>query len=379
MTIIDRYLLFLFIKIFLVCFLSFSGLFIVIHLFTNLDEMMAIKASTGWKSMFVGFYLPRVAEIFDKTAAVWALMAAVFAVSLMQRRSELTAIEATGIRRSRTLRAIFFFTLVIVAVAAANRELILPQVRDQLVRKAQDWQKQETLPMGTYHDLISGVKIRGQELSLNHNRILRVEVQLPALAEASVSHIQADLAHFHEPSANRPSGLWLFKVTQPVSLQNLRSHASDSPNVPLVYWPSEHKWLKPDECFVPCQFDAYQAAYGQGLSNYQSTKEMMAELRKPRTWYGNQAQINVHARLIQPILDFSLLVLGLPLVTRRGNKNIFYAAGVCFLLVGIFALSILGSHALGNYSILQPAALAAWLPAIIFVPLAIVSWRNLDD
>ena len=52
MTIVDRYLFFLFLKAFLVCFLSFAGLFVIGHLFSNLDEMQDIGEATGWASLF---------------------------------------------------------------------------------------------------------------------------------------------------------------------------------------------------------------------------------------------------------------------------------------------------------------------------------------
>lgn len=375
MTVIDRYLLLLYLRIFLVCFVSFSGLFVVIHLFTNLDEMMAIKNAMGWNAVFAEFYLPRVAEIFEKTSAVWILMAAVFTVSLLQRKREMTAIEAAGIPRMRILRSVFVVALAMIVLGVVNREWVLPKVRDQLVRSAQNWLKQDSLPMGTFHDLVSGVRIRGAEVSINQNRITKPEIQLPASDDDSVSHIQAELGLYFPASEGQAEGIKLMGISYPTKSHQLLSQTQDGVT---VYWPSDNSWLKPDECYVLCHFDAYQAAFGPNLQAYQSVPEMMETLRKPRAWYGNRSQINVHARMIRPILDFSLLLLGLPLVLKRNEKNVFMASGLCFLLVSIFVLSVLASHALGEYSLIQPPALAAWLPAIIFLPLAVVSSRTID-
>ena len=68
MTIVDRYLFFLFLKTFLICFLSFAGLYVVIDLFSNLDEMAALSEVDGWPILMSEFYLPRMAALFDKTA-----------------------------------------------------------------------------------------------------------------------------------------------------------------------------------------------------------------------------------------------------------------------------------------------------------------------
>ena len=89
MTIVDRYLFFLFLKTFLICFLSFAGLFVIVHLFSNLDELTEIGKAQGWGSLFYEFYIPRIAEMFDKTAGILTLVAAIFSVSLLQRRREI--------------------------------------------------------------------------------------------------------------------------------------------------------------------------------------------------------------------------------------------------------------------------------------------------
>ncbi len=41
MTQIDRYILVLYLRVFIVCFLTLSGLLIVVQLFTNIDEFVA--------------------------------------------------------------------------------------------------------------------------------------------------------------------------------------------------------------------------------------------------------------------------------------------------------------------------------------------------
>jgi lipopolysaccharide export system permease protein len=375
MTVLDRYLLFLFLRTFLVCFLSFSGLFVVIHLFTNLDEMVRIKELEGVWGAAIGFYGPRIAEIFDKSAAVWALLGAAFSISLMQRRRELTAIESIGISKTRILRPIVHATLLIILLAALNRELVLPSVRNQLVRTAQNWENKDQLPMDLYHDLSTGIKIRGARLSLSEMRIQMVEIQLPNGSEHPVSHISAESGVIHRGKEGQADGLWLSNVTLPAKLDGFRSQSSSGVQ---IYWPADTHWLKEGECYVVCQYDAYQAAYGKQVLGYLSIHEMMQELRKPRVWYGNRTQINLHARLIQPLLDFSLLLLGIPMIMRRAEKNLFISAGLCFAVIVLFFGVTLASHFLGEYSLIESASMAAWLPAILFTPLAVANYRGLD-
>jgi lipopolysaccharide export system permease protein len=377
MTIVDRYLLILFVKIFLVSFLSFTGLFIVVHLFSNLDELAALSKASGWPQLMWEFYGPRVAEVFDKTSAIWTLVAAVFAVSLMQRRREMTAIEAAGITKSRILRSVFLCTFVIVGLSIVNREMIIPSVKYQLVRTPQNWEQSESIPMGVYHDVETGIKIRGQFLLLLKKQIASPEIQLPIeISNDAPSRIQSLLATIEPENELHPAGLLLHQIISPDNPAELTTFLVDGKEV--VLWPGDHHWLFPNQCFVVCDFDCLEAAYGKKLAAYQTLPEMMRELRQPRRWFGNAPEINIHSRILQPILDFSLLFLGLPLIITRPDKNVFLSASFCFLIVGAMQLVTIGSQSLGAYNMVRPAVLAAWLPAILFVPFAVVSLRRIN-
>jgi lipopolysaccharide export system permease protein len=303
-------------------------------------------------------------------------VAAVFAVSLMQRRREMTAIEAAGITKSRILRSVFWCGALIVGLAAADRELILPRVKDQLVRTPQNWVNQEKIPFGIYHDLENGIKITGAELSLVANKISIVEVRLPTGLDSDLSRIQAASALLKPANADHPAGLLLRQVAAPDDGDHRTSESSEGSKI--VYWPGDTSWLEPNQCFVVCHVDAYQAAYGKKLLEYQSVPEMLVELRKPRRWFGSSSQINVHSRILQPTLDLTLLLLGLPLIISRADKNIFASAGICLLIVGGMQLSVICCHSLGAYHLIQPVALAAWFPVMLFAPLAVVAMWRID-
>ena len=139
MTIVDRYLCSVFLSTFLICFLSFAGLFTVVHLFSDLDELNMIANKVGWMAVFQEFYLPRVADIYDKSTGVLILISAVFAVSLLQRRREMTAMEAAGLTKLRILRPIFVLSIIFVILTIANREFLIPRLKTQLARTPQSW------------------------------------------------------------------------------------------------------------------------------------------------------------------------------------------------------------------------------------------------
>ena len=111
-------------------------------------------------------------------------------------------------------------------------------------------------------------------------------------------------------------------------------------------------------------------AAGATWRDFASTRELIRELQSPSTDVGADVRVAIHARLMQPFVDTTLLFLGLPFVITRTNRNLFISIGVCLTIVAIFMIVVLACQSLGTSGWLQPT-LAAWLPVIVFGPLAI--------
>ena len=379
MTILDRYLLFTFLRIFVVCFLSFAGLYVVIHLFSNLDELAALSEESSWGELMWAFYSPRMAELFDKTAPIMALVSGIFSVHLMQRNNEMTAIEAGGITKFRALRWVLLAGVVIVGLTVANREYLIPKLKDRLVRTPQNWHDRGTVNMSIHEDAATGLKIRGNEFLIGENKITEAEVQIPSSVSTELFSIRSQFATLEPANEYHPAGLYLHQLIKPTSLEDVDSVFVDSQ--PLIFTPKNHAWLLPRQCFIAVKLSPDEIAYGKQLASYQTTSEMIEGLKKPRTWFGSGAnnEVAVHARILKPLLDLTLIFVGLPLIISSGERNIFVSSGLGFLVVGGVFLTSIACQTLGSYHLIEPAALAAWLPLIIFVPVAALSMRKLKS
>jgi lipopolysaccharide export system permease protein len=91
---------------------------------------------------------------------------------------------------------------------------------------------------------------------------------------------------------------------------------------------------------------------------------------------GADVRVAIHSRFLQPLLDTTLLFLGMPFVITRTNRNPFIAIGLCLSVVTLFMLVVLGCQSLGSGGWIA-APLAAWLPLIIFAPLAAAMYDTL--
>ena len=131
-------------------------------------------------------------------------------------------------------------------------------------------------------------------------------------------------------------------------------------------------WIKPDECFLVSELNFDLLIGSPAVRQLSSTAQLIAGLRNPSLDYGADVRVAIHARIVQPLLDITLLFLGLPLVVTRESRNVFIAMGVCMVVTTLFTAVVLGSQHLGtiNFFFFNPA-LAAWAPLLIFVPVAV--------
>ena len=377
MTILDRYLARLFIKVLLICFISLSGLYIVIDGFNNTDEFAALgqRSSGGIVVVLAEYYGPRMLWFFDKTAGLMALIATAFALVWLQRTNELTALMAAGVSRVRVLGPLLISAIAVAGLGIANRELGLPAVRERLARNAQDWLGDQSRKCTPRYDIQTDVLISGKSTYAKDRRIVQPLFRLPAELWGWGRQIVATDGFQTRATADHPAGYLLKGVKQP-DLDHLASAELDGRRV--LYSPLDTPWLKKDECFVVSVVSFEQLTVGGAWRQYLSSYELITGLHNRTIEPGADVRVTLHARVVQPLLDMALVVLGIPLVLTKGSRSIFLAAGICVVVVAVLFLVTIVCHGLGSNYLLDPT-LAAWIPLVVFGPLAYTLARPLWD
>ena len=289
----------------------------------------------------------------------------------------MTALAAASISPSRIVRPLTWAAVFVAALGVGNREICLPKIRERLAKNAQDWLGETAKPCRPMFDMRSGLLISGKNTFANEKRIEGVKFsQLPAELQSWGRQITADNAFYQPATPQHPGGYLLRGVHQPVNLAAMKSLSLEGE--PLLLSPADTKWLQARECFVATGVNFEQLTVGAAWQQYLSTSELITGLRNRSLDYGANIRVTLHVRLVQPFLDMALFFLGVPLVMKRNNRNIFMAALLGLLLIGGFYAVTLLSHWLGANYLLSPA-LAAWLPLLIFGPLAFTLSRPLWD
>jgi len=368
-TIIDRYMLRQYLQVLMICFMSLAGLYIVIDGFGHLDHFVDYADKYGSLLATIGqYYAYRSLAFFDWMSGILALVAAMFTVTWIQRHHEMTALLAAGIPRLRVLRPVIYAAICVSLLAVANRELVIPQTREQLATDTKNLGGQQAAKMQSRFDSQTDVLIGGDTIVFADQKIVHPNFVLPLGLDQYGRQLTAAEARYLPEHDGRPGGYLLSGLTAPKVL--LSQPALQLGDRPVVLTPTSAPWLGPNQVFVVSGVSFELLAAGSTWRDYASTRELIDELRRPSTDLGADVRYAIHSRLLQPMLDTTLLFLGLPLVVSRGNRNPYFAIGLCVGVVALFMVVKLSCHSLCLTGWLQPP-LAAWLPLMVFAPVAV--------
>ncbi|MFV2065554.1 MAG: LptF/LptG family permease [Pirellulales bacterium] len=368
MRIIDRYLSRQFAQVFVVCFISLTGLYIVIDAFGHLDEFINQAGPQGGLfTVLTRYYGYRSLVFFDRTSSILALISAMFTVTWIQRYNELTALMAAGLPRLRIVMPVLIGAMSISLLGCGIREWIIPPVRGQLAVDSHDLSGQSGRAVHPRHDNRTGIFLDGDKVFPRQQRITHPCIGLPASLSRFGSRLEATSARYHPANEVHPAGYLLKDVSRPQAVDERPSLVVQGH--PIIITSTDAEWLQAKECFVVTDVNAEMLEDSTSWRQYASTAELVRGLANTSVDFGADVRVAIHARLIKPLMDATLLMLGLPLVLTRNNRNVFMAIGLCLVVIVLFMLVVLACQFLGASSMVRPA-LAAWLPLIIFVPVA---------
>ncbi len=102
-----------------------------------------------------------------------------------------------------------------------------------------------------------------------------------------------------------------------------------------------------------------------------ATWNLLRELNKPDSTRLAAIAVLFHTRVTRPLLGMVLVLMGLSVILRDQNRNVFISSGLCLVLCAVFFAACYMSKTAGDYEFISPAA-AVWGPVLVFGPFSIV-------
>jgi lipopolysaccharide export system permease protein len=372
MNILDRYTTRLFVKIYLIAMICMMGLWLVVDLVKNFDKLTPPDSqSISMMDVLGQYYGARLLVLFNNLSPVIVLIAVISTISLMRSRNEIVALQSSGVSPLRTTKPLIIASIVIALLAAGNREFGIPLFQSNLSRSAQNWRGTEKESIGATFDHKTDILIGGQYAMLENKTIIKPRFHLHRRLGAFPRVIESESALYLEATNDHPEGYLLKNVIKPVDISNMQS--VQLAGVDVIITPADEtqqNWLAKTDLFVVSSLPFEVLVMENTQFQFSSMNQLRNLLKNESLDYGANLRVQLHARLVEPILDVTLLLLGLPLILSRKPKKLVISVALGSLIVALFFGVIVTCHALGSNSSVISPSLAAWLPLIILSPIA---------
>lgn len=353
MRMLDRYMLRYFFHAYLICFVSVLGLYVVIDAFSNLDEFAEQKAGLAAMSLEMAkYYSYRLFLFFDQLSGIITMIAAMFTMSWLRTKGELTPLLAAGISTWRMILPILAAAVFITGLGVANQELLIPRIRLELMRSPDETVDENSESAKSTYDYELDLLLDATAAYPAQRRLDGVEIVLPPHLAGSLTTLRAKHAYLRPAEGDRPGG-WELVDTDPRRLDRF------APEITKVL-----EELEPGRFFLHSKITLQQVTEKSHWRHFASTDELIRFARNPSAGRRVDDLVYLHGRFLSPVHDLLLLVLGFPFVLGRENRNVFSNIALCLALTGLFLGVTMACKSLGNTGLISPA-LSAWLPVML--------------
>ena len=380
MKILDRYVISTFLKNYLIAFFVLIGMYVTLDMVFNFDELVQVQeranVTSGVDSAIIvikaaaDYYFYQLFSIFVQLSGMIPVAAAAFTLIRFSRFNELSAMLSSGVPLLRVASPIIIVALVLNGLLLLDQELLIPSIIPKLVRSRQE-AGQET----TTKDYQIPAMQDERNAVLNVARY-RPGPGNPVMFEFTLVERDKDLQPTSMITAKRaqwePAGKsWVLTEGQRIdglSYNKGRTMVRAPGEIPKPPKVASYK-----SNITPEEINLYRSGNYVELLSTRRIDELLA---RPQS-YGTLALLRVkHTRFTQPLVNIILLLLAIPTVLTREPTRLKAAALKCLALTGLcLVVSFIGQQMAGQPPTggiaSQWPAIMAWLPILVFGPVAV--------
>ena len=362
---IDRLLIVAYIKAYVVCLASMLSLYVVVDLFTYLDDFVHHHDSFLSLAYHIAdYYGHQLTRIFQQLCEPIALLAGMFTIAWMQRNNELMPLLSAGVCTRRVVMPVIISACCMLGLGVIDQELIIPQIASRLMADRGDPEGEQDIKnlQGAWE--ANGTHITGGTACRKDMIVKPFYCSIPGQITGNPLHIEAKEACYIPPPEGEYRKGWL--LTGAVVTGSGSAKLPATANKVIQFNDDTGKYF-----LYTTDADFEAVIRPLKWFSYTSTYQLYKELLKPSLVSPAPLAVHFHMRLTQMILGIILVLMGLSVILRDQNRNVFISAGLCLVLCGVFFGVRFASQSLGTSDYIPPA-LAAWLPVFCFGPLALV-------
>jgi lipopolysaccharide export system permease protein len=360
MMILKKYVLFLFIKLYLLTTAGLIGVYLLVDFFERVDEFVLKDAPF---IDLASYYFYKIPFITNYIAPQGVLLATVITLASLARNNEFTAMKACGISVTGITFPIITASVFISFLVLANSEFVAPITSQKMnyiflskVRNQADYGKipQKDLWLKAKDNSIWSIK----HFSPGNSQLHGVTILIPAKEFGITQRIDAQIAKWSEDKWTFEKGyLRLFNEEGLVSTEYFEKRSFTVSEIPDDF----AKISKlPEEMSLREMYETIQVETREGKDTTQK-------------W------IELHRNLSYPFISIVLALIAIPLSLRSSRHGgLLFCVGVNLAMGFLFSFLYAISISLGRGGTFDPI-LAAWGPNVLFTALGFYLLLTLDS
>ena len=369
MKLLDRYVLVLFLKNYLISLSVLIGMYVVMDMVLRFNDIVTVGKQVGGNGLVTvwttlqdvgGYYFYQCFAIFTQLSGIIPVVAAAFTLMRLSRFNELTAFLAAGVPMRRLALPIILSAVVLNALLIVDQELVLPGMAPKLIRSHSEMHQ----AAGRQFPIVA--------MKVDPNSVLASAMYDP------VTTTMRDMDVIERDDAFLPIGHWLAasaKWDRENHWWELVDGKYVRSNQPGQIASAESNVATYNGSVTPDEIDLYR---GSAMVEYLPTNKINQLIARPKS-YGRSGLYKIkNLRLTQPFMNIVLLVLAIPAVLTFDPKTLKTAATKCLTLIGLAMSSVFlcqqiaGKPPLGTMWISLWPALMSWVPIFVFAPVAVL-------
>lgn len=366
LTTFDKYLLNRLLHTFVVFFIATFGLYMVIDLFSNVDDFQQGGRDLPDISIaIIRHYGYRTSEFFEMAGPILIVVSAIAVLGLLEKNSESHPILAAGIPASRLLRPLLIGGVLMNLMLIVNQELIMPRIAVELQtpRGSTSTRAQKVEPVYDYFNYL--MHIDGDQVVIEERKLVNASFNLPLELARQVYTLKAENA-IYMPATDKHEAGWLLQNVTGLFDPDLLTEEGRR----RIVARSNGR-----DVFIVSDV-SFDQLYNRGRNlKLLSSAQLINRIRNPSTGLVplQSQSLALHSRITRPVLSLIALAMALPMVMRRESTSLILNMTICAAVLGGFYILTQGSLIMGGIGIVRPD-MAAWLPVVATGGASVWTW-----
>lgn len=363
MKILEKYTIKNFLWPFLYCLATFVFLYLIIDLFSRLDEVLRNKVPFPILLNYFASFIP---VIFVQITPVAMLLACVYVFSTMNRHNEILAMKSSGINMFEIIKPFLMAGLAISLMVMLANEILVPHGSIAITKIRQN--HLERISGQAKDTVIKDVAIYGE-----NNRLFYVkEFNMARRKLNEVIILEHDSLNNLKTKIIAKSGRWENKkwVFSNCVIYNVDKDG-ELIGKPQVY---DKKIMGLEE--TPKYF--YMGQFQAELMNFSQLAEYVKKFYSIDKRIATRLAVDLYYKTSFPFISFIVVFLGVGFGLRTRKGGVFWGIGmslvISFVYYGVMAICL----ALGKGGVLMPQ-IAAWGPNLLFLGVGTVLLAKLAN